>query len=332
MGVTPFLRAAADGDVREVRAMLEAQPALANASGPHPFWGGEPHALHVAAEWGRAEVVHELLDRGADPNPPSDAYDGWSPLHAAIHHDHGPAAHGGVVRMLLDHGAIVDIWAASAMGDAGHVRRLLAEDPGLVHARGPNHATPLHFAATAEVADVLIRAGADLAALDKYGRTPLSVIASYGARRRAAAGRVVEAGGDADIFLWCALGDANRVAELLGTGIAQVDREGETLLHVACKHGHVEIVALLLRHGADANAGADGGVTPLHLAARNGHTKVAEMLLEACANLSAVEDYHQSTPLGWAEFQGHEETASFLLGRLRSRGGGDGQGDDGGAG
>jgi ankyrin repeat protein len=177
---------------------------------------------------------------------------------------------------------------------------------------GPNHATPLHFAATAEVADVLIRAGADLAALDKYGWTPLSVIASYGARRRAAAGRVIEGGGEADIFLWCALGDANRVAELLGTGIAQVEREGETLLHVACKYGHVEIVPPLLRYGADASARTDGGVTPLHLAARNGHTKVTELLLAAHADLNAMEDFHQSTPLGWAEFQGHAEVVAFL--------------------
>jgi RNA polymerase sigma factor (sigma-70 family) len=81
--VMALLNASAVGDQDEVERLLgqskDADGELANAGGPHPYWGGEPHALHVAAEWGRAEVVELLLRQGADPNVRSAAYDHWSP-------------------------------------------------------------------------------------------------------------------------------------------------------------------------------------------------------------------------------------------------------------
>jgi len=312
-----LLRAAADGDHHEAAALLEAEPGLANAQGPHPYWGGRPRPLQVAAEWGRATIVAELLQRGADPNIGAESYDGWSPLHCALHRDHGEAEHNEVVRLLIRHGAVVDIWAASAMGDADRVRELVAADPELIRAGGPNDATALHFAATEEVAGILIRAGADLDARDKYGRRPADFIASYGKRRRQAASCVLRACCETDVFLYCAIGDIERVSEHLHVDPGLVhrhhtDRDGETLLHVASKHGHVEISELLLRGGADVNARAGGGVTPLHLAARNGQVPAAELLLAAGANPDATEEFHQSTPLGWAEFQGQTEVARLL--------------------
>src|SRR5262249_53939185 len=132
--VMRVLRAAAKGETGVVASMLEEDPKLANAKGPHPYWGGQPRALQVAAEWGRVEVVRELLAHGADPDAPDDSYDGWTPLHVAIHRDHGPAQHREVVRLLLEHGAKVDVHAASAMGDAARIRELLAGDPSLVRA------------------------------------------------------------------------------------------------------------------------------------------------------------------------------------------------------
>jgi ankyrin repeat protein len=39
---------------------------------------------------------------------------------------------------------------------------------------------------------------------------------------------------------------------------------------------------------------------------------VAERLLAAGADPDAIEDYHQSTPLGWAEFQRQSEVAELL--------------------
>ena len=58
----------------------------------------------------------------------------------------------------------------------------------------------------------------------------------------------------------------------------------ETPLHVASRLGHVDIVRLLLEHGADAQAQDDDKRTPLLLASLNGHLEAARVLLEHGAN------------------------------------------------
>lgn len=69
-----------------------------------------------------------------------------TPLFHAVRHDHGILC---IARLLLDNGADV-----SARG-------------------GKYDRTPLHYAATAEVARLLIERGASVYALDKFHRTPL---------------------------------------------------------------------------------------------------------------------------------------------------------------
>ena len=61
----------------------------------------------------------------------------------------------------------------------------------------------------------------------------------------------------AELFSAVAAGDADRVRELLASDPAAAtsrDNEGATPLHHATLNGHRDIVALLLRNGADINA------------------------------------------------------------------------------
>jgi ankyrin repeat protein len=53
---------------------------------------------------------------------------------------------------------------------------------------------------------------------------------------------------------------------------------GETPLHIAADHGHVETVTALVMHGADKEATDANGDTPLHYAASNGHEETVETL------------------------------------------------------
>src|SRR5206468_9503299 len=53
------------GDAVTAWRVLEKSPELAKVTGPHPIWGGEPTALHVAVENGRADVAAMLLRMGA---------------------------------------------------------------------------------------------------------------------------------------------------------------------------------------------------------------------------------------------------------------------------
>ena len=73
--VNEFLRHVGSGRLDAVEAMLADTPALVNAIGPHPFWGGQPQALHVAIETNRRDMVDLLLARGADVNGTNDQYD-----------------------------------------------------------------------------------------------------------------------------------------------------------------------------------------------------------------------------------------------------------------
>ena len=53
-----------------------------------------------------------------------------------------------------------------------------------------------------------------------------------------------------------------------GADINGKNEDGRTPLHIACAHGHVNVVRLLLESGADPNARDNGGETPFDHAAR----------------------------------------------------------------
>ena len=136
MELSEFLLLAAKGHATAIAVALDADPSLLNRQG---YWDGEVTALHLAAKWGRADIVEHLLARGANPNPDSGGYDNWTPLQIGIHRDRARA-----VEILLAFGAELTIWAAAALGRPAVVEQLA----GQANSLGPNAATPLHFAST----------------------------------------------------------------------------------------------------------------------------------------------------------------------------------------
>lgn len=115
--------------------------------------------------------------------------------------------------------------------------------------------------------------------------------------------------------------DANRVAELLSQGAdpnaAREQWPGWIPLHAAIEEldygGSVEVVTLLLNHGADVNGwDAQHEATPLLMAIFRSNREAVRILLEAGANPN-VRSGEGDSPLRWCVENGDRETAALLL-------------------
>jgi ankyrin repeat protein len=303
------------GDALAAQRLLEQSPQLATARGRHPAWGGEPTALHVAVENERIDIVRLLLDAGADPNPPSESYDGWTPLLIAATRGVTP-----IVQLLLTRGARVGAWEAAALGDVVKLAGLLDETPTLAAVRGPNDAPPLHFAATVGVARFLIERGAPVDALDKYESTAARA-AAYSRSWRAVGQFLMRETGERDAWLLAAIDDVDGLAELNAAGIdvCTAYRDGinpasgfgESPLHTAAALGNVATVEFLVRLGAHADGGSRDA-TPLHYAAKLGSREMVDALLAAGADPRRRDTEHRATPADWARFFGNFQLAAYL--------------------
>ncbi|XP_034426417.1 ankyrin-3-like isoform X6 [Hippoglossus hippoglossus] len=110
-------------------------------------------------------------------------------------------------------------------------------------------------------------------------------------------------------------GHVEVVAELIKQG-ANVDaatkQKGNTALHIASLAGQTDVVKELVTHGANVNAQSQNGFTPLYMAAQENHMVVVQYLLDHGSSQSiATEDGF--TPLAVALQQGHDQVVSLLL-------------------
>jgi ankyrin repeat protein len=83
-------------------------------------------------------------------------------------------------------------------------------------------------------------------------------------------------------------GDASRCAQLIAEDYdpSAFDELGKTPLHYAAENEHLDVVALLISHGADVNARHEPSIgnTPLAEAAGSCSLRMARMLLDAGAD------------------------------------------------
>lgn len=114
-------------------------------------------------------------------------------------------------------------------------------------------------------------------------------------------------------------GNLDNVIKLLSTKKLDINapiRGGYTLLHHACKNGHIDLVKYLLQNGAKVNRQVDS-VTPLMEAcACVGDSKVARdivaLLLENGAMIN-ISTKIGMTPFMYACIQGHVEVTKLLI-------------------
>jgi len=94
-------------------------------------------------------------------------------------------------------------------------------------------------------------------------------------------------------------------------GLLPFDKE-ETPLHVASRRRRVDVVQLLLEHGADVDARDDDERSPLHLASDGGHVEVVRVLLEHRAD-TEIRDKYDCSPLERASAEGFVGVVLVLL-------------------
>jgi ankyrin repeat protein len=322
-----FIRAVRGGDLDAVRAMAATSPALVGSTDPECF--GATALIHAVGADDRA-MVDLLLELGADIDQRSDWWAGsFGVLDSA---SDGMAAH------VLQRGATLTPHAAARLGKIDELRAMLGADPSVVHARGGDGQTPLHFARTPEIADLLLEHGAGIDALDvDHGSTPAQWL---GESRPEVAAHLVSRGAAPDPFLAARIGDVallEKLARAEPDGVrVRVSRarfpvpppagghiylytigEGCTLLHAAASADRPEVVRWLGAHGADVDArgGYDDG-TPLHTAAWGNKAASIGALLDAGADINAVSgSMHHNEPIGWAIVSGAADAFRVLLGR-----------------
>jgi len=90
-----------------------------------------------------------------------------------------------------------------------------------------------------------------------------------------------------------------------------VNRDGESPLYWAALSGSIEIVKLLVDHGAQISRVDIKGNSPLHAAAADGHIEVIGFLLERKANRN-LRNKAGERPADIAKARGEDAAAAVL--------------------
>ena len=255
---------------------------------------------------------------------------------------------------------------AAEIMDRGGLRALLQELAD-VNASQVDGMTALHWAARhddLEMARLLIEAGADANTPNRYGVTPLTLACTNG--NPALVELLLEAGADPNttlpggetaLMIAARTGRLGPVKALLARGadvhaavegmgrregagatafIARLDDPNifdfektaqQTALVWAAAEGHAEVVAELIKAGAEFQITLDSGFTPLLFAARGGHIEVVRALVKAGVDVNQSIDPQPAwrhpgygallrpgaRPLHVAVENGHFELAAYLL-------------------
>lgn len=167
-----------------------------------------------------------------------------------------------VAAALVEMGAPVDIFEASALGLVDRIVALLREDPARVSAFAADGFYPLGLAAFfghLDAVRALIAAGADVHATARNAFKVQPVHAAAASRNLDILRAVLEAGADPNV----------------------PQQQGFRPLHEAATHANRELAELLLKHGADPSLANEAGKTSLDLARDNGHPVFAEWMIGA---------------------------------------------------
>jgi ankyrin repeat protein len=260
-----------DQGAQRVRELLESHPELrAKINEPLPNYGFGQHALFAAVQRSDRATIDVLLDAGANIHKRTE----WWAGGFGVLDDCDP----GLVDFLVERGAVIDAHAAVRLGMISKLTELVAADQNVVHAKGGDGQTPLHFASTVEIAQFLLDHGAEIDALDvDHESTPAQYMLRveqkrhYPRDRQDVARYLVSRGCRTDLLMATALGDVNLVRHHLDTDPACI-RMSVSEAWFPKKDPRAGGTIYIWMLGANRTA---------HVVARDfGHEEVFELLME----------------------------------------------------
>jgi ankyrin repeat protein len=304
---TDLVESAWVGDWDRFDRLATEHPELVNA--PHPIGGP---AMYAAARGGRGSEIWRVYARGALPDDPSRDPDRFSALRAAFEHPDLATA---------------EMTAANLLANAADA-----------DSREPGGSSPLHAAArrgSAELVRMLVRKRADVAAVDREGRTAADVADEHGQREVVALLREHEAIARDHVALRHAfdvegrpyravdLSDVSLVEQGAFTGMGHANRAGieaglradprlvhaaattgEMAVEAATHVGRLEIAELLLDHGAPL---------PMPTAVLRGDVAAVARLLDAAPDRVHERGPHDFALLWYAVIGGGSIEMAQLL-------------------
>jgi uncharacterized protein len=163
------------------------------------------------------------------------------------------------VQALVDANPSLAIFAASILGQADRLEKMIEGDRSLVSAVSEDGWTPLHLAAffgKEEAARLLLNKGAQIGARSTNSMRNTALHAAAAGKHAALVKLLLERGAKAD----------------------SRQHGGWTPLHAAAQSGDVEMARTLVEGGADVSARAENQQRPIDLALTGGHQAMVEFL------------------------------------------------------
>ncbi|PSN53791.1 hypothetical protein C0J52_06217 [Blattella germanica] len=315
-GVTPLMRAALEGSTNVVALLLRRGAELGRKD-QH----GDT-ALHHAVSSRNIRCLDCLVNKGLDIDCKNE--EGSTPLMKAISLEEVE-----VLEYLLKNGAKPEIadkngdTALHHSSDSVECMKCLLDYVKDVNCRNNAGETPLFSAAmsSADVLELLLKHGADLAACDRRGDTAVHCAASFNGVEQLKVllnnGVNVNSRSAKGVtpLMEAARNGHFQTLELLikqGADINEENHKGNIALCSAIFSDSVETVACLLDFGLDINHTNKNGETPLHVALEEHASEVVTLLINRGANYD-TKDENDNTLLHYAVQWSTVECTKSLL-------------------
>lgn len=206
---TAFIDAVNNGRADKVKSLLANNSELKTYIDAPWFSFDAPAIVHAAGR-GDRPLIDVLLDAGANIDVKSSWWAGGT---SALMHATGSMLRYNkeIAEHLIERGATVDAHAAAGLDMLDKLAALISDNPDSVNQLGSDGMSPLHFSATPRIAELLLKHGADINLRDRdHNGTAVQWTMS---RRPEVCKYLLEQGAEADVVLYCAMGDVERARE-----------------------------------------------------------------------------------------------------------------------